>query len=139
MTVSPAPPLLQWAQVLPWQALAALVFPDLKTTTLQGNWWLGRKLTLRIHWGAFLLQGLSHLPDRQGEGALKDNAADQLFWGRGIVGTWHAPDHTKIEEFRSLLSPETQRRLANEVAVVWDGQGLLPRSQPQAAEGSGVA
>jgi transposase, IS5 family len=33
------------------------------------------------------------------------------------VEEWHAPDHTKIEEFRSRLSPETQRRLANEVAV----------------------
>ena len=30
---------------------------------------------------------------------------------------WHAPDHTKLEEFRSRLSPETQRIVANEVAV----------------------
>jgi transposase, IS5 family len=41
----------------------------------------------------------------------------QLFCGRGSVEQWHAPDHTKIEEFRSRLSPETQRALANEVAV----------------------
>ena len=27
------------------------------------------------------------------------------------------PDHTKIEEFRSRLSPETQRQIANQVAV----------------------
>jgi transposase, IS5 family len=117
ITVSPAHPLIQLAQVLPWQALADLVFPDLKKTTRKGKWWLGRKLTLRIHLGAFLLHWLYNLTDRQVEWALKENAAYQLFCGRGIVGTWHAPDHTKIEEFRSRLSPETQRRLANEVAV----------------------
>ena len=117
ITVSPSHPLIQLAQVLPWQALAELVFPDLKKTTRKGKWWLGRKLKLRIHLGAFLLQWLYHLTDRQVEWALKENAAYQLFCGRGIVGTWHAPDHTKIEEFRSRLSPETQRRLANEVAV----------------------
>ena len=32
---------------------------------------------------------------------LKDNAAYQLFCGREIVKKWHAPDHTKIEEFHS--------------------------------------
>jgi len=31
--------------------------------------------------------------------------------------SWHVPDHTKIEEFRSPLSPETQRQIANQVAV----------------------
>ena len=30
---------------------------------------------------------------------------------------WYVPDHTKIEEFRSRLSPETQRQMANVVAV----------------------
>ena len=48
---------------------------------------------------------------------MKDNAAYQLFCGRGLVDPWHAPDHTKIEEFRSRLSPETQRQMANVVAV----------------------
>jgi hypothetical protein len=83
ITVSPSHPLIQLAQVLPWQALAELVFPDLKKTTLKGKWWLGRKLKLRIHLGAFLLQWLYNLTDRQVEWALKDNAAYQLFCGRG--------------------------------------------------------
>jgi IS5 family transposase len=109
-------PLLQLAQVIPWQALAELVLPDLKQSTAKGKWWLGRKLTLRIHLGAVLLQWLYNLTDRQVEWGIKDNAAYQLFCGRGSVEQWHAPDHTKIEEFRSRLSPETQRTLANEVA-----------------------
>jgi IS5 family transposase len=115
--VAPTHPLLQLAQVIPWPTLAALVLPDLKQTTAKGKWWLGRKLKLRIHLGAFLLQWLYHLTDRQVEWGLKDNAAYQLFCGWGSVEEWHAPDHTKIEEFRSRLAPDTQRLLANEVAV----------------------
>jgi transposase, IS5 family len=115
--VSPTHPLIQLAQVIPWQALADMVLPDLKRTTATGKWWLGRKLKLRIHLGAFLLQWLYNLTDRQVERAIKDNAAYQLFCGRGSVDTWHSPDHTKIEVFRSRLSPETQRQMANVVAV----------------------
>ena len=48
---------------------------------------------------------------------MRDNAAYQLFCGCCMVEDWHAPDHTKIEEFRSRLSPETQRQIANQVAV----------------------
>jgi transposase, IS5 family len=115
--VSPTHPLLQLAQVIPWQVLADMILPDLKRTTAKGKWWLGRQLTLRIHLGAFLLQWLYHLTDRQVEWSIRDNAAYQLFCGRGLVDPWHAPDHTKIEAFRSRLSPETQRQVANAVAV----------------------
>jgi hypothetical protein len=115
--VSPTHLLIQLAHVIPWQALADRILPDLKRTTTKGTWWLGRKRTLRIHLGALLLQWLYHLTDRQVAWAIKDHAASQLFCGRGIVDPWHAPDHTKIEEFRSRLSPETQRHAANAVAV----------------------
>ena len=110
-------PLIQLALVIPWHALAEMVLPDLKGTTSKDKWWLGRKLKLRIHLGALLLQWLYDLTDRQVEWAIKDNAAYQLFCGCGIVENWHVPDHTKIEEFRSRLSPETQRQIANQVAV----------------------
>jgi IS5 family transposase len=115
--VSPTHPLIQLAQVIPWQALADMVLPDLKRTTAQGKWWLGRQLTRRIHLGAFLLQWLYHLTDRPVEWAIKDHAAYQLFCGRGGVAFWQAPDHAKIEEFRSRLSPETQRQAAHAIAV----------------------
>jgi transposase, IS5 family len=115
--VSPHHPLVQLALVLPWQALAEIVFCDLQRTTTKGKWWLGRKLKLRIHLGAFLLQWLYNLTDRQVDWAIKDHATYQLFCGRGVVDHWRAPDHTKIEAFRSRLSPETQRQVANQVAV----------------------
>jgi hypothetical protein len=117
IAVSPTHPLIQLTQVIPWAALAELVLPDLKQSTVKGKWGLGRKLKRRIHLGAFLLQGLYNLTDRHLEWGRRDNAAYQLFCGQGSVEPWHVPDHPKLEEFRSRVSPETQRRLAHEVAV----------------------
>ncbi len=121
IAVAPTHPLIQLAQVIPWQALAQLVLPDLQHTTTKGKWWVGRKLQLRIHLGAFLLQWLYNLTDRQVEWGIKDNAAYQLFCGWGVVDQWHCPDHTKIEEFRSRLTPETQRQVTNAI-VFWATQ-----------------
>lgn len=109
-------PLIQLAQALPWRELAELIFSDLKKTET-GAWWLGRKLKVRIHLGAYLLQQLFNKTDREIEYGVKDNAAYQIFCGRGIVEKWHAPDHTKIEKFRSRLSKETQKILANHMAA----------------------
>src|SRR3990167_1264847 len=108
-------PLIRLSNSLNWNELAEIVLPDLKKTTKKGKWWLGRSLRLRIHLGAFLLQQLHNLKDRQAEYSIKDNAAYKLFCGFGSVKKWHAPDHTKIEEFRSRLSVETQKTLANEI------------------------
>lgn len=77
---------------------------------------MGRPLRLRLHLGAYILQQIFNKTDRQTEYDIKDNAVYQLFFGRFIVKKWHFPDHTKIEEFRSRLSPETQQRLANTIA-----------------------
>jgi IS5 family transposase len=111
-------PLIRLANALPWRALTDLVLNDLKRTTARGCWWTGRKIRVRVHLAAYLLQRLYDLTDRQVEYGLRDNAAFRLFCGFGIVSGWHAPDHTKVEEFRSRLSPETQRVLANELAKV---------------------
>lgn len=83
IAVAPTHPLIQLAQVIPWQALAQLVLPDLQHTTAKRKWWIGRKLQLRIHLGAFLLQWLYNLTDRRVEWGIKDNAAYQLFCGWG--------------------------------------------------------
>ena len=60
---------------------------------------------------------LFNLTDRQAEASVRDNAAFQVFCGRGLIDPWHVPDHTAIESFRSRLLPETQRALANHLAV----------------------
>lgn len=111
-------PLIKLAQSLPWPMLIGIAVADLKTTTAKGFWWLGRKIYVRIHLAAYLLQKLYNLTDREVEYGIKDNAVYQVFCGLGIVNGWHAPDHTKVEEFRSRLTPETQRILANEMAKI---------------------
>jgi transposase, IS5 family len=109
-------PLIKLSNTLFWDQLAELALPDLKATTQKKKWWMGRPLCLRIHLGIYFLQQLFNLTDRQIEYAIKDNAAYQLFCGKFLVKKWHCPDHTKIEEFRSRLTPETQKKLSNEVA-----------------------
>lgn len=111
-------PLVQLSNVLPWNEMAELALPELQATTTKGKWQLGRALMLRIHLGVYLLQQLFNKTDRQIEYDVKDNAAYQLFCGIGIVDKWHCPDHTKIEEFRSRLSPEVQQKLANHLTTV---------------------
>lgn len=111
-------PLIQLASMIPWALLIDMVVEDLKKTTPKGCWWLGRKIRVRIHLAAYLLAKLYNLTDRQVEYGIKDNAAYQLFSGSNIVAGWRPPDHTKIEEFRNRLSPETQRKIANEMAKV---------------------
>jgi IS5 family transposase len=122
-------PLVRLAIALPWALLMELVVGDLKRTTAKGCWWMGRKLLVRVHLAAYILQKLYDLTDRQVEYGLKDNAAYQLFAGKGIVINWHAPDHTKIEEFRSRLTPETQRILANETTKVAVALGFADPSE----------
>jgi IS5 family transposase len=122
--VSDRHPLIKLANALPWTRLIEIVAEDLKKTTAKGFWWLGRKICVRLHLGAYIVQKLYDLTDRQTEYGIRDNAAYQLFCGFGVVEGWHPPDHTKIEEFRSRLSPETQRILANEMAKVAVGLGF---------------
>ncbi len=106
-------PLVLLAKTLPWEQMYTLILPDLKNTTIKKQWWRGRKLKVRIHLGAYILQQIYNKKDREMEADLKANAAYQIFCGHGIVKNWHSPGHTKIETFRSRLNPETQQHLAN--------------------------
>lgn len=116
MDVTKEHPLIRLGQSLPWRELFELVLEDLKKTH-KNAWWLGRKLKIRMHLGVYFLQQIFNKTDREIEYDVKDNAAYQIFCGREIVKNWHAPDHTKIEKFRSRLSPETQKKLANHISI----------------------
>jgi hypothetical protein len=106
-------PLIILANQLPWETMYDLIEDDLRNSTLLKKLHYGRKLKSRIHLGVYLLQKMYDFTDRKMEQHIKDNAAYQVFCGYGIVDKWHCPDHTKIEQFRSRLSPETQNQLAN--------------------------
>jgi transposase, IS5 family len=122
-------PLIKLANILPWEELIEIVVKDLKNTTQKGFWWMGRKIKVRMHLGAFILQKLFNLTDRTTEYQIKDNAAFQLFCGKEIILGWHCPDHTKIEEFRNRLTPETQRILANTISQIATKLGFADPSK----------
>lgn len=106
-------PLILLANELPWEKMLDLIENDLRESTPSKNLHSGRKLKARIHLGAYILQKMHNLTDRDTEQAIRDNAAYKVFCGFSTVDKWHDPDHTKIETFRSRLSPDTQQELAN--------------------------
>lgn len=107
---------------LDWRQLADLVMLDLQQTTAKGRWNLGRKLQLRIHLGVYVLQCLLKETDRGVESRIWDTPVYQVFCGRGIIPGWKCPDHTKVEEFRNRLTPETHQKIG--VFVVKTAQDL---------------
>ena len=122
--VSPAHPLIKLMNALDWEQLGQIILPDLKSSTHKLKWWLGRKLKIRIHLGVFLLQQLLNETDRGMERQLQENGVYAVFCGKTLVEGWKIPDHTKIEEFRSRLSPETQCKLANAMASLAAAKGF---------------
>ena len=71
VVVSQEHPLIKLANALPWIALINLVMSDLKETTAKRCWWMGRKLLVRVHLAAYLLQKIYNLTDRDVEYGLK--------------------------------------------------------------------
>ena len=118
-------PLIQLANALDWEELKDVVEEDLKANIF---WWRGRPLKVRIHLGMFLLQSLQGMTDRQVEEAVRSNAVYQVFCGKTVVESWHCPDHTKVEEFRNRLQPETQRQLVNQVLKLAVASGFAKPS-----------
>lgn len=106
-------PLILLANALPWEKMSELAASDLKATTAKGQWWRGRRLEVRTHLGAYVIQMRFNKTDRAVEEEVRYNAAYQHFCGAAIVPGWRPPDHTKIEEFRNRLSPETHREIGN--------------------------
>ena len=105
-------PLIKLSNQIDWGKIADLVMPDLKKTK-KGFWWLGRKLYLRIHLAVLILQVLFKSTDRATEAMIKTTARFQIFCGLRLIKRWCCPDHTKIEEFRNRLSPETHKAIAD--------------------------
>ena len=109
-------PLVLLSNTLPWEALAELVSEDLKRTTAKGFWRVGRKLYVRVHLGILILQSRTKKTDRDIVSEIHDNAAYQAFCGSTGIKNWKCPHATKVEEFRSRLSPETKMKI-NEMVV----------------------
>lgn len=117
VSVSATEPLLSLANALDWCHIARLAIPDLKRTT-KGCWYLGRRLSLRSHLAVMILQTLLKETDRGMERRIEHTPVLQVFCGASVLPNWHCPDHTKIEELRNRLTPETHRAIGDHVLRV---------------------
>ena len=121
-------PLIQLGNLIDWPHLLELAQPDLEKTKKR-FWWLGRKLKLRAHLGVMILQMLFKWTDRLTEIRIKTTALYQVFCGVNIMSRWRCPDHTKIEQFRNRLSPETHKAIADYIIKLAIGLGFADPSK----------
>jgi IS5 family transposase len=82
VTVSENHPLIILANALPWEKMLQLIEHDLKQTTPLKRGHYGRKLKVRIHLGAYLLQKMHDLTDRAIEAAIRDGYSRYLMLDR---------------------------------------------------------
>lgn len=127
ISVSAAEPLLALANALDWCRIAHLAIPDLKRTT-KGCWYLGRRLSLRSHLTVMILQSLLKETDRGMEKRIHHTPVLQVFCCKSVLPNWRCPDHTKIEELRNRLTPETHRAIGDYVLRVAHGFGFADAS-----------
>ena len=121
-------PLIKLMLTLPWEELYTAIETDLIKTP-KGKCFTGRPLQIRTHLGAYALQHVYNLTDRKTEYMLKDNAAAQIFCGVHDVEKWRSIDHTKIETFRSRLTPETQVKMNNLILLKATSLGFADPSK----------
>lgn len=127
ITVTSTEPLIKLANAFDWIRIAEIALPDLQQTA-KGFWHLGRKLCLRTHLSVMILQSLLKETDRGIEQRIDQTPVYRLFTGFGILRRWKCPDHTKIEEFRNRLRPETHKEIGHYVLKVAHAQGFSDAS-----------
>ena len=125
--VSASEPLLKLANALDWVVIAGLVMPDLKKTE-RGAWHVGRRLWLRIHLAVMIVRELRKESDRGVEERINQTPVLQVFCGRAILPKWKCPDHTKIEEFRNRLTPDTHKAITDYVLQLAQQLGFTDAS-----------
>jgi hypothetical protein len=69
-----------------------------------------------VHLGVLILQARTKKTDRDIVAEIQDNPVYQAFCASTVIKNWKCPHPTKIEEFRSRLSPETKMKI-NEAVV----------------------
>lgn len=127
VVVSADEPLLALANALDWVRIAQLATPDLQRTA-KGCWYRGRRLSLRAHLAVMILQSLLKETDRGMEKRIRHTPVLQVFCGQSVLPAWRCPDHTKIEELRNRLTPDTHRAIGEYVLRVAQGHGFADAS-----------
>ena len=108
--LDPNAPLYRLSNKIPWVQLSNQILPDLRKTP-KGMWWVGRKINVRKHLGAYVLQCLHNKTDRAMGADLSANGLFQAFCGATFIKAWSPPHWTKIEEFRNRISRDSHHAI----------------------------
>ena len=99
-------PMIILAKNVPWEKMADLVVQDLYINRKRS----GRKLNIRLHLGAFILQSMNKWTDRTLEDMIKYHGPTMIFCG--VKKSSQGLDHTQYTRFRNRISEETAKDLS---------------------------
>jgi len=99
-------PMIILAKNISWGNMAELVICDLYKTKKRS----GRKLNIRLHLGAFILQSMNKWTDRTLEDMVKYHGPTMIFCG--LQKSTQGLDHSQYTRFRNRISEETAKSLS---------------------------
>ncbi|HXH29717.1 MAG TPA: transposase [Bacteriovoracaceae bacterium] len=99
-------PMIILAKNVPWNHMADLVVHDLYKNRKRS----GRKLNIRLHLGAFILQSMNKWTDRTLEDMIKYHGPTMIFCG--VKKSSQGIDHSQYTRFRNRISEETAKDLS---------------------------
>lgn len=111
-------PMIILAKNLPWGPMAELVIQDLYKSCKRS----GRKLNLRLHLGAFILQAMNKWTDRTLEDMLRHHGPAMVFCGLQMSS--QGLDHCQYTRFRNRISEDTAKKLSRVIIQTAQGHGF---------------
>jgi len=99
-------PMIILAKNVPWDEMLDLVEPDLYENRKRS----GRKLNIRLHLGAFILQSQYKWTDRSLEDMIKFHGPTMIFCG--LQNSSQGLDHCQYTRFRNRISEDTAKKLS---------------------------
>lgn len=109
--------LIRLEKNIPWTEFAGLAINDLYRDRKRS----GRKLNLRLHIGAYLLQSMFKWTDRELEENLNYYAPAKLFCGLDGRKSY---DHSAYVKFRQRITEETARKFSHNIVKVAAKKGF---------------
>jgi transposase, IS5 family len=114
--------LVRLSSVIPWMEFADLAIADLYKDRKKS----GKKLNLRLHIGAYVLQSLLGWTDRELEENLNFYAPARSFCAMESMKSY---DHSAYVKFRNRISLETANRFSQNIVKVAHRKGFTNSSQ----------
>ena len=99
-------PMIILAKNVPWEQMVELVEPDLYKDRKRS----GRKLNIRLHLAAFILQSQYKWTDRALEDMIKFHGPTMIFCG--LKNSSQGLDHCQYTRFRNRISEDTAKKLS---------------------------